>query len=105
MILFYQKNLVYSFMKSLMKIILVFLSLIVVLDIFEEISYFKNEDVDIYLPILLTFLTAPSVLFDILPFVFLISTLFFFSEILDKNELNIYKNFGITNIKILLPNL
>jgi len=101
MILFYQKNLVYSFMKSLMKIILVFLSLIVVLDIFEEISYFKNEDVNIYLPIFLTFLNAPSVLFDILPFVFLISTLYFFSEILDKNELTIYKNFGVTNIKIL----
>ena len=88
-------------MKSLMKIILVFLSLIVVLDIFEEISYFKNENVDIFLPIFLTILNAPSVLFDILPFVFLISALYFFSEILDKDELNIYKNFGITNFKIL----
>ena len=101
MIPFYQKNLIYLFMKNLMKIILVFISLIIILNIFEEISFFKNENVDIYLPIFLTFLNAPSVLFDILPIVFLISTLFFFSEILDKNELNIYKNFGITNIKIL----
>ena len=84
-----------------MKIIFIFFSLIMILNIFEEISYFKNEDADIFIPIYLTLLNAPSVLFDILPFVFLISTLYFFSEILDKNELNIYKNFGITNFKIL----
>lgn len=101
MILFYQKNLIYTFVKSLMKIILIFFSLIMILNIFEEISYFKNENVDIFVPIYLTLLNAPSVLFDVLPFVFLISTLYFFSEILDKNELNIYKNFGITNFKIL----
>ena len=101
MILFYQKNLIYTFVKSLMKIILIFLSLIMILNIFEEISYFKNENVDIFIPIFLTLLNAPSVLFDILPFIFLIGTLYFFSEILDKNELIIYKNFGITNFKIL----
>ena len=101
MIHFYQKNLIYTFIKSLMKIILIFFSLIIILNIFEEISYFKNENVDIFLPIFLTILNAPSVLFDILPFVFLISALYFFSEILDKDELNIYKNFGITNFKIL----
>ena len=101
MILFYQKNLISTFVKSLMKIILIFFSLIMILNIFEEISYFKNENVDIFVPIFLTLLNAPSILFDILPFVFLISTLYFFSEILDKNELNIYKNFGITNFKIL----
>ena len=101
MIPFYQKNLIYTFVKSLMKIIFIFFSLIMILNIFEEISYLKNENVDIFIPIFLTLLNAPSVLFDILPFVFLISTLYFFSEILDKNELNIYKNFGITNFKIL----
>ena len=99
MIHFYQKNLIYTFIKSLMKIILIFFSLIIILNIFEEISYFKNENVDIFLPIFLTILNAPSVLFDILPFVFLISALYFFSEILDKDELNIYKNFVITNFK------
>ena len=84
-----------------MKITLIFFSLIIILNIFEEISYFKNENVDIFLPIFLTLLNAPSILFDILPFIFLISTLYFFTEILDKDELNIYKNFGITNFKIL----
>tara|TARA_B100001123_G_scaffold450281_1_gene619813 strand:+ start:667 stop:1746 length:1080 start_codon:yes stop_codon:yes gene_type:complete len=101
MLLTYQKNLIYTFIKSLIKIFFVFFSLIVILNIFEEISYFKNENVDIFLPIFLTLLNAPSILFDILPFIFLISTLYFFTEILDKDELNIYKNFGITNFKIL----
>ena len=101
MLFYYQKNLIFTFIKSLLKIILVFLALIVILNIFEEISYFKDSNTSILLPIFLTLLNTPSVLFDILPFVFLITTLYFFSEILDKNELNIYKNFGITNLKIL----
>jgi len=101
MLLYYQKNLIFTFTKSLLKIIFVFLALIVILNIFEEISYFKDSNTSILLPIFLTLLNTPSILFDILPFVFLITTLYFFSEILDKNELNIYKNFGITNLKIL----
>ncbi len=101
MLIFYQKNLIFTFIKSLMKIIFVFLSLVMILNIFEEISYFKDTNTNIFLPIFLTLLNAPSVLFNILPFIFLITALYFFSEILDKNELNIYKNFGITNFKIL----
>tara|TARA_B110001452_G_scaffold214898_1_gene185924 strand:+ start:1563 stop:2639 length:1077 start_codon:yes stop_codon:yes gene_type:complete len=101
MISLYQKYLIYSFLKNLFKISIFFLSLVIILNLFEEISFFKNSDVDLYLPIFVTLLNSPSVLFDILPFVFLISTLFFFSEILDKNELNIYKSFGLTNGKII----
>ena len=81
---------------------MVFFCITIILNIFEELSFFKNvENVNVSLPIFLTILNSPSILFDIFPFIFLISTLYFFSEIIDKNELNIYKNYGLTNFKII----
>ena len=102
MLTIYQKNLISSFFKSLGIVTLVFFCISVILNVFEELSFFKNVDnVNFTLPIFLTILNTPSILFDIFPFIFLISTLYFFSEIIDKNELNIYKNYGLTNFKII----
>ena len=102
MLAIYQKNLITSFFKSLGIVTLVFFCIAIILNVFEELSFFKNvESVNFTLPIFLTILNAPSILFDIFPFIFLISTLYFFSEIIDKNELNIYKNYGLTNFKII----
>ncbi len=101
MIKIYQKNLILHFLKSLLKVLLVFFFLIVILNLFEEIKFFKNNDENFFLPIFLTTLNTPSTLFDILPFIFLMSGLYFFSEILDKNELIIYKSYGLTNVKLI----
>ena len=102
MIAIYQKNLINSFFKSLAIVTIIFFCITIILNIFEEVSFFKNvEGVNFTLPIFLTILNSPSILFDIFPFIFLISTLYFFSEMIDKNELNIYKNYGLTNFKII----
>ena len=102
MIAIYQKNLINSFFKSLAIVTIIFFCITIILNIFEEVSFFKNvEGVNFTLPIFLTILNSPSIFFDIFPFIFLISTLYFFSEMIDKNELNIYKNYGLTNFKII----
>ena len=103
MIAIYQKHLIYSFLKSFLKVCVFFFSLIIILNLFEEISFLKNSDTGYYLPLFLTLLNSLSVLFDVLPFIFLISTLYFFTEILDKNELIVYKSFGLTNSRIIKP--
>ena len=46
-------------------------------------------------------LNAPSIIFDILPFIFLISTLLFFIKLINKSELSTFKYTGITNNQIL----
>jgi len=102
MLAIYQKHLINSFFKSLGIVTMIFFSITIILNIFEEVSFFKNvEDVNFILPIFLTILNSPSILFDIFPFIFLISTLYFFYEIIDKDELNIYKNYGLTNFNII----
>ena len=97
----YIKYIIKEYLETILKISLIFYALIFILNIFEELSFFKNIEISFLYPIFLTFLNAPSVLYDILPFIFLISTQFFFIQIFDKNELTIYKSVGLNNFKIL----
>ena len=82
----YQKYLTKTFISLLLQITFVFFSLIIILSLFEEISYFKDLDTSFFYPIFLTFLNSPSVIYSIFPFIFLISTKFFFIKISEKNE-------------------
>ena len=97
----YQIYLSKVFTSTLLKTFIVFLSLAFILNIFEEINFFKDLEVSITLPIFLTFLNIPSVLFDIFPFIFLITAQFAFIKLMDQNEINVLKNFGLDNLKII----
>ena len=74
----YQKYLIKTFLYLLLQISLVFFSLVLILNIFEEINYFKDTNVGFVYPIILTLLNGPSILYSIFPFIFLITTKFFF---------------------------
>ena len=97
----YQKYIIFNFLNKLLIVTLIFFSLTVILNIFEEISFFKDTESNFLLPYFLTFLTAPITLFEIFPFIFLISTQYFFYDIFKKNELSILKNNGVSNLKII----
>tara|TARA_Y100000816_G_scaffold171909_1_gene123482 strand:- start:2224 stop:3306 length:1083 start_codon:yes stop_codon:yes gene_type:complete len=97
----YQIYLSKVFTITLLKTFFIFLSLAFILNIFEEINFFKDLKVSITLPIFLTFLNIPSVLFDIFPFIFLITSQFAFIKLMDQNEIIVMKNFGLDNLKII----
>ena len=101
MILTYKKNIIFSFLKNILYVSVFFFSLILILNILQEIIFFKDLDVSFLIPLYLTMLNASSVLFDVFPFIFLIGAMNFFIEILDKNELIIYKSYGLSNLKII----
>ena len=98
----YQKYIISKFLKKFFLISLVFFCLSIILGILEEISFLKNTNSSIFLPYLLTLLNAPITLFEIFPFIFLLSTQFFFHEIFKNNELSLFKNIGLSNLKIIL---
>ena len=92
MIKVYQLYLIRSYWKILLFVSLIFFSLAIILNIFEEVSFFKDVDVNNLYPIFLTLLTAPSIVYETFPFIFFISTQFFFIRLMDKEELDIFKN-------------
>tara|TARA_B100001996_G_scaffold343701_1_gene298979 strand:- start:175 stop:1254 length:1080 start_codon:yes stop_codon:yes gene_type:complete len=97
----YKKYLLNLFSKTLIEVILIFFSLILIINLFEEINFLKEENVSGFYPVFLSLLNAPSIIFDILPFIFLIATLLFFIKLINKSELSIFKYSGITNNQIL----
>ena len=97
----YQKYIIKNFLLMVLKISFIFLSLTIITGIFTESSFFVFFDVNFYLPVLLVLMDSPSVLYVIFPFIFLISTQFFFIKISDSNELIAFKNYGLSNNRIL----
>jgi len=97
----YQKYIIKNFLLIVLKTALVFLSLIIVMGIFEEFTFFSDLNVNFYLPIIMVLMNSFSILYLIFPFIFLIGAQFFFIKILDSNELLAFKNYGLSNKKIL----
>ncbi len=97
----YQYYLTKLFIKNLSTIILVFIFLSFFLNIFEEIKFFENKENSIYFPIVLTLLNIPSIIFEILPFIFLLGVMFFFINLYDKDEIELLKSHGVNNFKII----
>ena len=97
----YTKFLINIFNISFFKVFAIFFIIIFILNILEQIEFFKDLNLSFYYLIFLSFLNTPSVIFEILPFIFLISTQLFFIYFIDKNELAIFKYNGLDNIKII----
>ena len=97
----YIKYIIKNFVKLLFIVSSIFFILVLLLNLLEELNFFKNSDQSLYYPMLLNILNAPSVLINIFPFIFLISTQFLLINLIDKNELIILKNFGIDNFKLI----
>ena len=70
------------------------------LNLFEEIEFFKNMDVSIFTPLLLTSIFIPSMLIKILPFITFISSMWFMLKIRNNKDLLTLKVFGYSNLKI-----
>ena len=97
----YQKYLINSFLIKFLNVSVIFLSLIIILGILEEISFFKNLDESVLSPYFLTLLNAPITLFEIFPFIFLLTTQFVFYDLFKRDELNLLKKNGLSNFKII----
>ncbi len=98
----YLKHLYFVYISRFIYISLIFSSLVFVLNILEELKFFSdNDDIGLAYPILLTILNLPSIMFEIFPFIILITTQFFFIRFQNNNEILIFKNNGINNLKII----
>tara|TARA_Y100001958_G_C21215191_1_gene540631 strand:- start:805 stop:1812 length:1008 start_codon:yes stop_codon:yes gene_type:complete len=77
-------------------------SLIFILNLLSELDFFKDLEVDNFFPIYLSLLNSPTFIFEMFPFIFLISTQLFFITLFNNNQLSIFKYSGLKNSNILL---
>jgi len=91
-----------EFLKIVFNASLIFMALGFVMNLFEEINFFKDFNVNISIPLLLSFLIVPSLLNNFFPFVILISGIWFFLGIKKNDELTAINVSGISNISIIV---
>ena len=96
----YTKFLVKNYLLSLLNVFFIFFCLIYVLNLLTELEFFKQANVKNYFPLYLSLINTPILVFEMFPFIFLISTQFFFNNLFTDNEMNIFKYSGLKNTKI-----
>ena len=97
----FKKYFLIQYSKILLNVTLAFWALGIVLNIFEEVNFFKDHAVGFLLPLSLTFLKVPAMIYKLFPFIFLISSIILFIKFIQSEEIIILKVAGISSAKII----
>ena len=96
----YTKFLIRTYLASFLSVFFIFFCLIYILNLLTELEFFKQTNVKAFFPLYLSLINTPILVFEMFPFIFLISTQFFFNTLFTDNEMNIFKYSGLKNTKI-----
>tara|TARA_Y100000768_G_C23978133_1_gene684188 strand:+ start:45 stop:1118 length:1074 start_codon:yes stop_codon:yes gene_type:complete len=96
----YIQFIIISFLKSFLSVTFVIFGLVLLLNLLTEIDFFKNIEVKYYFPIYVSLLNSPSLVFEMFPFIFLVSTQVFFINLFKNEQITIFKYSGLKNSNI-----
>ena len=94
--------LIKEFLKTFINIVLIFCCLGLIMNLFEEINFFKNYNVGILIPISLSLMVIPSILINLLPFILFLSSMVVFIKLKDNKDIIALKTFGFSNMNFLI---
>ena len=89
------------FVKSLLFVFFVMTSLVFILNLLSELEFFKDENVDLSFAFFLSLINTPTQIFEMFPFILLITVQLFFIKLFESKEIEIFKYSGLKNSKIL----
>ncbi len=90
------------FLRSIAFVLGVAISLVFILNFLSELDFFQKLEVEYYFTLLLAFLNSPIFIFDMFPFIFLVTAQLFFIKLFNNNELITLKYSGLKNSSILI---
>ena len=90
-----------EFLKITLIVTLIFFSLGFILNLIEETNFFKDYDVGINVPIFMSALFVPNFIYNIFPFIILISGIWFFLKIKRSDEIIAIKASGVSNFSVI----
>lgn len=96
------KYLIIKFMKVILNAVLIFFSLGIILNLFEEIEFFKNLNLPFTIPLILSLSYVPTFILELLPFIIFLSSMYYFLNLRSSKDLLSIKVFGYSNVKIIL---
>ena len=98
----YVKFLSLNYLKSILYVFFIILSVVIILNILSEVEFFKDYNVGNLYPLYLATLNSFDLIFEMFPFIFLIATQVFFINLFNDNQINIFKYSGLKNSKIII---
>ena len=84
-----------GYLKTILKVILIFYGFAIILNLFEEIEFFKNSNSSILTPLSLTALYVPNIIIKLLPFIIFISSMWYLLNLRNSKDLLTMKVFGL----------
>ena len=97
----YIKFLINIFFRSFLYVVFTVLCLVFIINLLTELEFFRNINVGIFFTIYLSLINSPSMIFEIFPFILLITTQLFFIKLFNNDEIKIFKYSGLKNSGIL----
>ena len=95
------KYLAKEFLKVVLNMTFTFFCLGFIINLFEEINFFKDLDVSFYTPLMLSMFYVPSMTYNMFPFIILLAGIWFFRKIKKNDEIIALKVSGISNFSII----
>ena len=95
------KYLINEFLKSFLNVVLLFIALGLIMNLFEEINFFRQFGTNIWVPIGLSLMVIPSMLVALLPFIIFLSSMVVFIKLKNNRDLLSIKILGYSNLKFL----
>ena len=89
------------FFKSLVFVFLIMISLVFILNLLSELEFLKNENVGLSFTLFLSLLNSPVQIFELFPFILLITIQLFFIKFFENKEIDILKYSGLKNSRII----
>ena len=90
-----------EFLKVVLNVTFVLSCVSFVLNLFEEINFFKDYNVGFDLPIIMSLLFVPNLVYNIFLFVILLSGIWFFLKIKKNDEIIAMKSSGMSNLSLI----
>ncbi len=95
------KYLTGEFLKSFLNVLLIFCCAGLIMNLFEEINFFRKYDLGMGLPIQLSLMIMPSIIINMLPFILFLSSMWVLIKLKNNRDLLSLRTFGISNGKFI----
>ena len=97
----YIKFFTYIFFKSFTYVLGVMIALVFILNYMGELDFFQKMNIETSFTLFLALLNSPAMIFDMSPFIILITAQIFFIKLFNNNELITFKYSGLKNSEII----
>jgi len=89
-----------GYLKTILQVTFIFYCFGLILNLFEEVEFFKNLNSSILTPLSLTALYVPNIIIKLMHFIIFISSMWFLLKLRNTTDLLTMKVFGYSNFKI-----